>query len=91
LRHGRAKEAIDLHAPLDAEIVAAAGRAGVTYSSWLAATARKEFTIRASLAAVSEFEEEHGAFTPQELAGAEQWAARASDQGPGPADQQRSA
>ncbi|HUZ22406.1 MAG TPA: hypothetical protein VMV07_01425 [Streptosporangiaceae bacterium] len=46
----------------------------MTYSSWLAATARKEFTIRAGLAAVTQFEDEHGAFTPDELADADQWA-----------------
>lgn len=50
-----------------------------TYSSWLAATARKEFTIRAGLAAVAQFEDEHGAFTPDELAEADQWAAQAAE------------
>lgn len=30
---------------LDAQIEAAASEAGMTYSAWLAATARKEFTI----------------------------------------------
>ena len=40
----------------------------MSYSAWLADTARKEFTIRAGLAAVSDFEREHGAFTPGELA-----------------------
>jgi hypothetical protein len=49
----------------------------MSYSAWLADTARKEFTIRAGLAAVGEFEREHGAFTPGELAGAEEWAAGA--------------
>jgi hypothetical protein len=46
----------------------------MTYSSWLAATARKEFTIKAGLAAVAQFQDEHGAFTPGELADADQWA-----------------
>ncbi len=49
----------------------------MSYSAWLADMARKEFTIRAGLAAVSEFEREHGAFTPGELAEAEEWAAKA--------------
>jgi hypothetical protein len=62
---------------LDAEIAAAAEQAGMSYSAWLADTARKEFTIRAGLAAVSQFEADHGAFTPDELAEAEQWAATA--------------
>jgi hypothetical protein len=61
---------------LDA-VIAAAAQAGMSYSAWLADTARKEFTIRAGLAAVSRFEQDHGAFTPEELAEAEQWAATA--------------
>jgi hypothetical protein len=85
----RKKRSISMPPDLDAEIASAAARAGMTYSSWLAAMARKEFTIRAGLAAVSQFEEEHGAFTPEEIAEAEIWAARAS--APHPAGQQLSA
>jgi len=73
----RKKRSISLPPDLDAEIAAAAAQAGMTYSSWLAATARKEFAIRAGLAAVAQFEDEHGAFTPGELADASQWAAQA--------------
>jgi hypothetical protein len=73
----RKKRSISLPPDLDAEIAAAAAQAGMTYSSWLAATARKEFAIRAGLAAVAQFEDEHGAFTPGELADADQWAAQA--------------
>ena len=62
---------------LDAEIAAAAADAGLSYSAWLADTARKEFTIRAGLAAVSQFEEDHGPFTAAELADADEWAGRA--------------
>jgi len=78
---------------LDAEIAAAAAQAGMTYSSWLAVTVRKEFTIRAGLAAVSQFEDEHGAFTGEELAEASQWAAGAVERGNriGAGDQRRSA
>jgi hypothetical protein len=78
---------------LDAEIAAAAAQAGMTYSSWLAATVRKEFTIRAGLAAVSQFEDEHGAFTGEELTEASQWAAGAVERGnrTGAGDQRRSA
>jgi hypothetical protein len=75
----RKKRSISLPPDLDAEIAAAAEQAGMTYSSWLAATARKEFTIRAGLAAVAQFEDEHGAFTPDELADADQWAASAAE------------
>jgi hypothetical protein len=73
----RKKRSISMPPDLDAEIASAAAEAGMTYSSWLAATARKEFTIRAGLAAVAQFEREHGAFTPEELAEADQWAAGA--------------
>ena len=62
---------------LDAQIETAAAEAGVTYSAWLAATARKEFTVRAGLEAVAEFEREQGAFSPAEIAEAEQWAQEA--------------
>jgi hypothetical protein len=73
----RKKRSISMPPDLDAEIAAAAAQAGMSYSAWLADTARKEFTIRAGLAAVSRFEQDHGAFTSEELAEAEQWAATA--------------
>ena len=59
---------------LDAEIEAAAGAAGLTYSAWLAGAARKEFLVRAGLDAVTEFERAHGGFSETELAEAEEWA-----------------
>jgi|ERR1022692_1831743 hypothetical protein len=71
----RKKRSISIPPELDAEIAAAAAQAGMSYSAWLADTARKEFTIRAGLAAVSQFEQDHGAFTPGELAEADHWAA----------------
>ena len=52
----RKKRSISMPPDLDAEIAAAAARAGMSYSAWLADTARKEFAIRAGLAAVSQFE-----------------------------------
>ena len=73
----RKKRSISMPPDLDAEIAAAAAQAGMSYSAWLADAARKEFTIRAGLAAVSRFEQDHRAFTPEELAEAEQWAATA--------------
>jgi hypothetical protein len=42
-------------------------------------TARKEFTIRAGLAGVSQFEQEHGPFGAEEVADADAWAAGAID------------
>jgi len=72
----RKKRSISIPPDLDAEIAAAAQEAGMSYSAWLAQTARKEFTIRAGLEAVSQYEAEHGPFTPDEVAEADEWAAR---------------
>ena len=46
----RKKRSISMPPDLDAEIAAAAADAGLSYSAWLADTARREFTIRAGLA-----------------------------------------
>ncbi len=72
----RKKRSISIPPELDAEIAAAAKAAGLSYSAWVAEAARKEFTIRAGLEAVSQYEAEHGAFTPAEIAEADDWAAR---------------
>ena len=74
----RKKRSISIPPELDREIAAAAEAAGMSYSAWVAQTARKEFTIRAGLAAVGEYEAEYGAFTPDEMAEADEWAARIS-------------
>jgi hypothetical protein len=73
----RKKRSISIPPELDAEITAAAAAEGKSYSAWLAETARREFTIRAGLAAVSEFEREHGPFSAAEVAEADRWAAQA--------------
>jgi hypothetical protein len=73
----RKKRSVSIPADLDAQIETAAKKAGMSFSGWLAATARKEFTIRAGLDAVASFERSEGAFTPEELAEAEQWAREA--------------
>lgn len=70
----RKKRSISMPPDLDTNIEAAASAAGMTYSGWLAAMARKEFMLRAGLDAVAGFEKEHGSFTPDELAEAETWA-----------------
>ena len=72
----RRKRSISIPPELDAEIAAAAQAAGMSYSAWIAQTARKEFIIRAGLEAVSQYEAEHGPFTPDEIAGADEWATR---------------
>lgn len=62
---------------VDLQIATAAAEARMSYSAWLAATARKEFTIRAGLDAVEQFEHDQGAFSPEEMIEAEEWAREA--------------
>lgn len=73
----RKKRSISMPPELDAAIEEAAAAAGMTYSAWLAQAARKEFAVRAGLAAVAEYERQHGPFTADELAEAEKWAQEA--------------
>jgi hypothetical protein len=56
----RKKRSISIPPELDAEIAVAAQDAGMSFSAWIAQTARKEFTIRAGLEAVSQYEAEQG-------------------------------
>ena len=59
---------------LDEELVKAMGvaarEAGVPLSRMIASAAEREMRRRIGLAAVAEWEAEHGAFTPEELAAA---------------------
>ena len=71
----RKKRSISIPPELDAEIAAAAQDAGMSYSAWIAQTVRKEFIIQAGLEAVSQYEAEHGPFSPDEIAEADGWAA----------------
>ena len=48
----------------------------MSYSAWIAQTARKEFIIRAGLEAVSQYEAEYGPFTPDEIAEADEGVTR---------------
>ena len=77
----RRKRSISMPPDLDAAIEAAAASAGTTYSGWLAATARKEFTLRAGLAASAAYEADEGAFSAEEVAEAEAWAREAIERG----------
>jgi hypothetical protein len=72
----RRKRSISIPPELDDQIAAAAEAAGMSYSAWVAKAAQKEFTIRAGLEAVSQYEAEHGVFTSDEVAEADEWAAR---------------
>jgi hypothetical protein len=81
------KRSISIPPDLDAEIAAAALAAGLSYSAWLAQTARKEFIIRAGLETVNQYEAGQGPFTPDEIVRADEWAARVTQ----PADTRRTA
>ncbi len=83
----RKKRSISIPPDLDAEIAAAAEAAGMSYSAWIAQTARKEFVVQAGLEAVSQYEAEHGPFTQDEIVEADEWAARVTQ----PAATRRSA
>ena len=60
---------------LDEHAVTAARRAaeaaGLSLSAWLSRAALREAHLEDGLAAVAEYEAEHGAFTPEELAEAD--------------------
>jgi hypothetical protein len=70
----RKRRSVSIPPELDAQIEAAAGQAGTSYSAWLTDVARKELAIRAGLEAVAEFEREYGAFSAAELAESQAWA-----------------
>jgi len=81
----RKKRSISLPPDLDKQIALAAEQVGMTYSAWIAATARKEFTLRSGLAAVASWEHDNGAFTPDELVDADAWADQALQRASGTA------
>lgn len=62
------KIAITVDADVHAQVVAAAAAEGVSVSAWMTAAARRALLVRDGLAAVAEWEAEHGAFTREELA-----------------------
>ncbi|MGH9306384.1 MAG: hypothetical protein ACRD0I_05805 [Acidimicrobiales bacterium] len=77
----RKKRSISIPPDLDASIEEAAKAAGTTYSGWLAATARREFTLCAGLAAVAAYQRAEGEFTKDEIAESETWAREALARG----------
>lgn len=64
------KLAITVDADVHRGVIEAAAAEGVSVSAWMTEAARRALTIRDGLAAVAEWEREHGAFTEEELAGA---------------------
>ena len=61
------KLAITVDPDVHKSIVAAAAKEGVSVSAWMTGAARDALKVRAGLAAVAEWEREHGAFTQEEL------------------------
>jgi hypothetical protein len=66
------KLAITVDPDVHAQIIAAAAAEGVSVSAWMTAAARRALIVRDGLAAVAEWEAEHGAFTHEELQAARQ-------------------
>jgi hypothetical protein len=64
------KLAITVDPDVHRGIVAAAAEDGVSVSAWLTEAARHALKVRDGLAAVAEWEAEHGSFTESELAAA---------------------
>ena len=61
------KLAITIASDVHAQVLAEAARRGVSVSAWMTDAARLALKIRDGLAAVAEWEAEHGAFTEAEL------------------------
>lgn len=61
------KLAITVDADVHARVVRAARKKKVSISAWLTEAARRSLRVGDGLAAVAEWEEEHGAFTEAEL------------------------
>jgi predicted transcriptional regulator len=61
------KLAITVDPDVHARVVAAAEAEGISVSAWMTEAARRALKLRDGLAAVAEWEAEHGAFTSEEL------------------------
>lgn len=61
------KLAITVDPDVHQHVVAAARAEGVSVSAWMTAAARRALVVRDGLAAVMEWEREHGSFTAAEL------------------------
>lgn len=64
------KLAITVTSQIRDMVVTAAADEGVSVSAWMTEAARRRLQIEDGLAAMREYELEHGAFTPEELAAA---------------------
>lgn len=61
------KLAVTVDADVHAKVVEAAEAEGTSVSAWITAAARRALLVREGLAAVAEWEAEHGALTQQEI------------------------
>ncbi len=61
------KLAITVEPDVHAQILKAAADERVSVSAWMTSAARSALTVRRGLQAVSEWEQEHGSFTEEEL------------------------
>ncbi len=64
------KLAVTVDAAVHARVLDAAEAEGKSVSAWLTEAARRALLLRDGLAAVAEWEAEHGALTPAELVAA---------------------
>jgi hypothetical protein len=65
------KLAITVDPDVHAALTAAAAAEGVSVSAWMTEAARRRLVIEDGLAAVAEWQAEHGAFTEEERAAAD--------------------
>ena len=61
------KLAITIDPKVHEKILAAAAREGVSVSAWMTSAAREALQRRAGLAAIAEWEKEHGPFSAEEM------------------------
>jgi hypothetical protein len=61
------KLAITIDPDIHENVLAAAAHDGVSVSAWMTTAAREALRRRAGLAAVAEWEKEHGPFTDEEM------------------------
>jgi hypothetical protein len=72
------KLAVTVDADVHAKVLDAAAAEGTSVSAWITAAARRALLIRDGLAAVAEWEAEHGALTPAEIEAARSRAGRST-------------
>lgn len=66
------KLAITVDPEIHAKVLAAAAEEGVSVSAWMTDAARRALVVRDGLAAVAEWEAEHGALSESEMSEARQ-------------------